>query len=101
MGNSLTFLSVSSGVAGAAGSLVSSAASSQEAVAGMSGSSANRVVSLFGDVTGLLSGMGVHMVSVVLGLVAPSPKIPGLSVVPPKTAPSVKVVKGLMAHLKS
>ena len=94
-------MSVSSGVDGAAGSLVSAVASSLEAEAGTSGSSADRAVGFSDKVAGLLSGTWVHVVSIVLGLVATSSRVPCLEVVPLKTAPSVKVVKGLMAHLNS
>ena len=100
-GDSLTFLSVSSGVGEVAIPLVGSVVGSPEAIAGTSDSSADGATSSSGDVAGLLSGTGVCVVSIMLSSVAPSSRIPGLSVVPPKTAPSVKVVKGLMAHLNS
>ena len=96
-GDSFTFLSVSGGVDEVASSLVSSVIGSPEAVAGTPGSSADGVTSFSGDVAGLLSGIGVCVVSNVLSSVAPSSMIPGLGVVPPEMAPSVKVVKGLMA----
>ena len=94
-------MSVSGGVGGAAGSLIGTVAGSPDTVARMSGSSANRAVSFSGEVAGLLSGMGVYVVSIVLGLVAPFSRVPCLGVVPLKIAPSVKVVKGLMAYLNS
>ena len=82
-----------------AGPLVSSAVGSPEAVARTSGSSADGVAGYSSDVAGLLSSMGVHVVSIMLSSVAPSSRIPSLSVMPLKMAPLVKVVKGLMAHL--
>ena len=84
-----------------AGYLVGSAVGSPGAVAGTSDSSADGAAGSPGDIADLLSSMGVHVVSIVLGSAAPSSRIPGLSVVPPKTAPFVRVVKGLMAHLNS
>ena len=80
-GDSSTFFPVSCGVGGAASSLVSAVAGSPEAVARMSGSSSNRAVGFSDEVTGLLSGMGVHVVSIVPGPVAPSSRVPCLGVV--------------------
>ena len=97
--DSFTFLAVSGWVGEVASSLVSSVVSSPEVVAGTSGFAADGVASFSGDVAGLLSGTGVCVVSIVLGSAAPSSRIPILSVVPPKMAPLVKVVKDVMAHL--
>ena len=83
------------------GPLVGSAIGSPGVVARTSDSSADGVAGSPGDIAGLLSGMGVYVVSIMLSSVAPSSRIPGLGVVPPKMAPLVKVVKGLMAHLNS
>ena len=94
-------MSVSGGVSEVASPLVSSAVGSPKAVARTSGLSADGAASSSGDVAGFLSGTGVHVVSIVLSSRSPSSRISGLSVIPPKTAPSVKVVKGLMVHLSS
>ena len=99
--DSLTFLSVPSGESEAAGPLVSSVVGSPEAVAKSSGFSADGVAGSSCGVAGPLSGMGVCVVSIVLGSMAPPSRIPSLGVVPLKMAPSVKVIKGLMACLSS
>ena len=91
--DSFTFLSVSGGVGGAADSLVNAVAGPPEAVARMSGSSADGAVSISGEVVGLLSGTGVCVVPTIPSSVAQYSGVPCLGVVPFKTAPSVKVVK--------
>ena len=86
-------LPVSGGGGEVADSLGSSVVGSPEAVAGISDSLDDRVAGSFGDVAGLLSGTGIHVVPIMLGSVAPSSRIPSLGVIPLKMAPSVKVVK--------
>ena len=99
--DSLTFLSVSGGVGEAAGPLVSSAVGSPGAVAGISGSSAYGAAGSPVDIVGPpfqhRGSYGLHCA----WFSGPFLQDSHLGVVPPKTAPSVKVVKGLMAHLNS